>query len=655
MLTLIASNVFGQGNENRYPIIKDGLYGYIDQTGRIVIEPRFFAAGQFSEGLAAVRLKGTYGYIDPKGSFVIPPRFDIGLPFQNGVAKVFIDGKPFFINKEGNILFQHNYKSISAFDNNTFAIAITQTGRYGLINQSGDLIADTVFSEIGDFSNGVFIVHGLNHNPYPDDRTEKATYETGVIDTLGNWIVAYGRFKDIGNFVNGYAHVKLILERGEDEFYGAPQGIVDIKGKYKFTVPPNKWSFNSENEGFFQDIAIIQFYRLRFDTIDDFISINNNGYSGAINPNGDIILSDTAWKDLTPFSYNRAFARDKNGKWLLINTKGETVTPDSFEEVLDNLYEQQTMPVFQDGKAFVKTKQGWGAIDTTGKFVIGPEKFEGFRCDNVIKAGNILLLVEDISVESEKYSFRYGFWNTKNNTIIKPRFHDIDINGFKNGLIYILQDGQIGYIDANGKTIWREQKKSSLKHLNIDYMNRGYFYASSGYQKDLAGYGGWGRSENHSKAINTATSFPPNKLQVIIDTKQKCKWAEKYEAVKLFIANTSADTLYFSAQDSRLYLKIQALDKNGEWRDIEYLPDSWCGNSYHTLFLAPNEFWEFATPVYHGGFKTKIRSCLFYKKSKKSETIDTIYSNEIDGYVNPGQFWNKKAYYPRGIMDPYNE
>jgi len=33
-----------------------GMHGYIDKTGRIVIELKFLAAGPFSEGLAPVRL-----------------------------------------------------------------------------------------------------------------------------------------------------------------------------------------------------------------------------------------------------------------------------------------------------------------------------------------------------------------------------------------------------------------------------------------------------------------------------------------------------------------------------------------------------------------------------------------------------------------------
>ena len=142
---------------------------------------------------------------------------------------------------------------------------------------------------------------------------------------------------------------------------------------------------------------------------------------------------------------------------------------------------------------------------------------------------------------------------------------------------------------------------------------------------------------------------------MILDPDSKAIFAKKYDGFKLFVVNATKDTLYFPASDSRLYMKIQGRDKKGKWQDIEYLPSSWCGNSRHTLYLAPNEMWELATPTYQGEFKTKLRAQLHYTQEEHWENQETIYSNGIDGYVNPGQFWNKREYYPDGLMDPYND
>lgn len=653
ILIIITTNAFGQNSEKLYPIIKEDLYGYIDKKGSTIIQPQFLSAGKFSEGLAAVRLNGTYGYVDLKGELTISPKFDLALPFNNGLAKVFIDGKPYFINQKGEIIFNHNFKSISTFGKNSYATVVTQTDKYGVINKMGNIVIDTLFSKISIFVDGVAVVDGLNHNPYSNDSIPKVIYEKGVIDTLGNWKVKYGEYKNISEFKNGYAHVQLFGEKQKG--YDLNEGIIDVAGNYKFTVPSKKWNFDYNNGHYNDDIAIVNIFSVDPDTVKVWSSKNRYDYKGAVDTRGEIILSNVNWVELTPFSFDRAFAKTTNGQWFLIDTKGQTVVSEPFDKILYELNSGQPELSFQNGIAFVKTKKGWVAIDKNGKFVSEQKILSNMVDRNLRRHGNSIALEKDISIESDEYSYLYGFWNSETNVLITPQFHFIDWEGFDSELIPVIKDHKFGYINSDGKKIWEGQNKAYRKQLNIDYMNRGYYYASSKYKSELAGYGGWGDSENKSKKINANLSFLPNTLQLVIDPNQKTKWANQYDAVKLYVANTSKDTMFFEAQDSRLYLKIQAQNREGEWKDIEYLPSSWCGNSYHTLFLAPNEIWEFATPMYQGEFKTKIRAQLLYRKSNDQENHDFIYSNEIEGYVNPGQFWNKKEYFSGGLMDPYND
>jgi hypothetical protein len=66
-----------------------------------------------------------------------------------------------------------------------------------------------------------------------------------------------------------------------------------------------------------------------------------------------------------------------------------------------------------------------------------------------------------------------------------------------------------------------------------------------------------------------------------------------------------------------IYMTMQALDEHKIWRDIEYIPSSWSGNSYHQVFLGKNEYWEFEAPLYDGAMKTKLRLKLLYKRNVK--------------------------------------
>jgi len=67
----------------------------------------------------------------------------------------------------------------------------------------------------------------------------------------------------------------------------------------------------------------------------------------------------------------------------------------------------------------------------------------------------------------------------------------------------------------------------------------------------------------------------PNKLELYIDTLAVDSFHYCYRGYKLLLVNNTSDNVVLQAQDSRLYMNLQALDKNNEWRDIEYLPSSW--------------------------------------------------------------------------------
>lgn len=108
-------------------------------------------------------------------------------------------------------------------------------------------------------------------------------------------------------------------------------------------------------------------------------------------------------------------------------------------------------------------------------------------------------------------------------------------------------------------------------------------------------------------------------------------FAGQYRGMTLRLINASTAPKAFQASDSRLYIVQEARDQKGEWKPIETLPSSFCGNSYHQVFLGPREFWSFAVPRYEGAFQTKLR---FRLKEKNM----LLYSNEFGGSINPKQF-----------------
>lgn len=647
-LYLNAQNTFKQ-KQNLYPIIENGLWGYINSFGEEIITPQFRSAGQFSEGLASVRLQGTYGFIDKHGSFVIKPKYDMAYSFVNGLAKVYINSKPYLIDKKGKKLFEHNYAEIFNTNEKNLLITRNKNDKYGLIDYKGKQILSNVYDHIKAFSSGLAIII-KKKNSRSEDKGNIREY--AVINTNGDFVVPFGKFDNIGDFKDGYAQVEFNLDAFPD--IEEHNGFIDTNGNLKFTIPYKTWHLSYNTVGFSEKLATIDIYSVDPDTIKVWSSTKRYDYTGVIDTNGKILFSNKEWDDITPFKNGVAFAQDINGNYFLINIRGEVLNKKPYKNILYGNIRKKPEELFKDGVEFVKTEQGWGAIDPKGEFVITPKTFD-FEFDYVSRSGKTLIFHQDISAVSDKYSYQYGFWDIESNTTVKPQYHNFRFLK-ESDLIYVIKDGVSGYINKQGKNIWKEHhtQNKGKKKLNIDYMNRGYFYASSPYKKELAGYDGWGTSENSYKKVKNIDIVESNKLVVYVDPKQKSLYQKSYYGIKLYIANTIKDTIYFNAQDSRLYLKLQAKDKSGEWRDIEYLPSSWCGNSYHSLFLPTNYYWEFTIPVYEGEFKTLLRAELLYKNDKKSKSIP-IYSNTFEGSINPGQFWRKKTYHTSGLMDPYND
>lgn len=69
-----------------------GLWGFVDTSGAVVIEPGYEDARSFANGLAAVRTGGLWGYVSPAGDLVIPATFRDATRFSSkGTALVLTD------------------------------------------------------------------------------------------------------------------------------------------------------------------------------------------------------------------------------------------------------------------------------------------------------------------------------------------------------------------------------------------------------------------------------------------------------------------------------------------------------------------------------------------------------------------------------------
>lgn len=129
-------------------ILKSETYynwGYIDQTGRVVIPPQFFEARNFSEGFAAVSTRGEgWKYVNHNNELItIESSVSFLGDFTDGFAPFMIKGHLWgFVNKVGKIVIQPIYRGVYALEQGFALVKVdSHLGTYVYVNMKGEEIS----------------------------------------------------------------------------------------------------------------------------------------------------------------------------------------------------------------------------------------------------------------------------------------------------------------------------------------------------------------------------------------------------------------------------------------------------------------------------------------------------------------------------------
>jgi hypothetical protein len=99
--------------QSLFPVYREGAnhfmpnrMGFINKKGEITIDFQYYSVSEFRDGLAIAQKGRDYkeGYIDVTGKFVIEPLFDEAFLFSDGLAKVRTSKKWKYIKSNGETL-----------------------------------------------------------------------------------------------------------------------------------------------------------------------------------------------------------------------------------------------------------------------------------------------------------------------------------------------------------------------------------------------------------------------------------------------------------------------------------------------------------------------------------------------------------------------
>lgn len=331
-------------------------WGYIAPSGDYAIRPRFLEAGEFREGLAAVKLKvrseakagsseessnpqdeeqslqhtdenageEKWGFIEKSGKLVIEAQYEDVLAFSEGLAAV-RRGKWGFIDRSGKFVIEPQFDDVSSFSEG-LAPASHSSLAWGFIDRTGTWKIEPKFQTACRFSDSrAAVMTGDGFGSYQfkvsDDRYEVRGAHWSYIDKSGQRVID-SEFEAAGLFSQNVAPVALGFKQGINR----PDrwGFLNTEGK--LLIKPQFQDVHAPPE----DVAAVQF---------------------------------GSWQNI-----GKGYRSWKPGKWGYIKLSGKTLIPPQFDAA----------DRFSEGLASVLSSGKWGYIDKTGKLVIAPRfKYTG--------------------------------------------------------------------------------------------------------------------------------------------------------------------------------------------------------------------------------------------------------------------------------------
>ncbi|HEX2944844.1 MAG TPA: WG repeat-containing protein [Clostridia bacterium] len=183
--------------------------GYIDSTGKFVIEPLFSQVERFQDnGLAIAGKDDKYGIIDVTGRFIAEPVYDYINNYSEGLAIAYDQKGSVVLDESGRAL-SDKYSYIGSYKNKR---AIYQTKSkdgtliYGYLDETGKPVIKAAYQNATDFEGGRASVM-ISEQQYALIDLSGNTIKTFNYTYVGRISDGMMEFRKIGNDKSGYLDI----------------------------------------------------------------------------------------------------------------------------------------------------------------------------------------------------------------------------------------------------------------------------------------------------------------------------------------------------------------------------------------------------------------------------------------------------------------
>lgn len=265
---------------------RDGLWGFVDGSGRWAIQPRFVQFGEFSEGLAWAAERGTaYGYVDRTGEWAIRPSFRHATEFSEGLAAVEDrNGRWGYVRPDGSWAIPPRFGSAQPFHEGRAAVENGEgyRGPWGYIDPRGAWVIPPRYRHSpgflygrSRFEHGVALVDlgdGLTYDLIDrDGRVLRILHSDRIRRGDGLLLMRVGHSDECGQ-AGGDVSVYLD-ERGDSAFPGRFCGAREFSGGLAVAWKDGKYGFIDKSG----DWAIPPRYEVAGDFAEGLANVKTDG------------------------------------------------------------------------------------------------------------------------------------------------------------------------------------------------------------------------------------------------------------------------------------------------------------------------------------------------------------------------------------------
>jgi hypothetical protein len=321
----------------------EGLFGFKDDKGVIIIPPVFDKAESFKNGFAVVKNDILWGVIDAKGKTIIPFNYDFIIISHNGWIHAQIEAAWCLFTTDGVLHLTLN-NILSWRYPEAGIIAVKKTNGWGCIDMRGKTVVPFIYKSLGPVTNNwlSFFENGkwgwLN-------KDGKVVIEP-QFDQLGKWNQEYwwGRIGDTYTLYNFYGQV--ICDEGWEQIVTPNKNMAAVKTQIG-------WKYI--NPDFSTRLQLLAGYQWADHFSEGLAPVKKNDLWGFIDVTGKELIAPR-YSMVNSFSEGLA-AVCENGLWGFIDFEGNTAIPFDYTEA----------GYFNSGKARVKKNLNYFFIDLNNK------------------------------------------------------------------------------------------------------------------------------------------------------------------------------------------------------------------------------------------------------------------------------------------------